>query len=297
MVNGKIGHFKFIMVDEIKNIGKFYNLRTNPSMISSMQETKLDQHDEIQDANDNVNDNDNNDNDNDDDDDIDGHQDNEKYSIYDKLESRLNESEGTMNLEDVLNIIGLSDCGYFNLFALNGFQDLDSFKKIGQIDTLDSLGITKVTDQRVLLNAAQIIREKFDNKSNCSNQKHQSHLASASRSSNELFSYFERDEQDDEQQDDEQHDDDDDETNLPIDSFNWNFMTQSAPVTPAVDLEPNLTDIIAKFSIHIEDNSHSAAHCSSSASHNSHFAITNSDNTYKNIIRINSYTDSQFAEV
>lgn len=149
MTNGKIGHFKFVNVEEIESNEKHKTHKLNTfNSSANRKETQL----EFNYSSD----------------------DQKEESIYDALNARLNESNGAMNLTDVIQVIGLSDSSYLNILSINGYNDLKSLAEIGNKDILNEIGINDSCVQHILLNSAQIIGDYIRNPNRASFKKHSS---------------------------------------------------------------------------------------------------------------------------
>lgn len=210
--NGKIGHFKFVNVEEIKNSGR---RKLNPFVPTTFQaEVDIEPNSNSEDEQ------------------------RHETSIYDDLKARLNESNGSMNLADVLQVIGLSNKGYLDILALNGFEDLQSFADINMGHSLSLMGINESTHQRVLLNASRIIREHLikTNRESLHLKTHREsspHLRTHRESSPHLKTHRE--------------------SPSILNSSQLLFWdknqvtTQSAPATPAVELATDFSQLISKL--------------------------------------------------
>lgn len=185
MANGKIGHFKFVNVEEIKGSEKRRAYKLNPFVSSTIEK-------EIQ-AESNY-----------------SSDDQSETSIYDILKSRLNESNGTLNLSDVIKIIGLSDTQYLNILSINGYNDIKCFSEVGNKDTLIEIGISDCRIQHVLLKAAQILRNY---------KSYQKKPSFKSYTSSQKYFFPKRRE----------------------------TVTQSAPSTPAIEFSSDFSELISKL--------------------------------------------------
>jgi len=187
MANGKIGHFKFVNVEEIKCNEKRKTYKLNPLVPPTIEKETESQP--------NYN----------------SSHDGKESSVCNTLLSRLNESNGTLNLTDVMQVIGLNDPKYLNRLSINGFNDLKSFAQIGNKDILNEIGISDSSAQHVLLNAAQIIQD-YISKPNKTSIK--------SQTSSQKYFWPKR-----------RHE----------------MVTHSAPTTPAIEFSTDFSELISKL--------------------------------------------------
>ena len=121
MTNGKIGHFKFINVEEINNL----NQSTNNSVITANQEGPLVHYYE---------------------------------NIVTNLLTNVNNYfENSLKL--LFKLIGLDKYGYFNLLQEKGFQSLNSLININNQSILELIGITDSEHQKLIMTLVSIIRK------------------------------------------------------------------------------------------------------------------------------------------
>lgn len=138
MANGRIGHFKFVSVEEIKHIG---DKRKQQLKLNQLVPVTIEQE---------INDNLNNSLD---------LEITTKF-IFKKLNQRLIESNGALSLTDIKHLIGLSDL-QLNLLSIYGYNDLKLLAKIENKDILNECGITDTGAQQQVFNITRLLRDYY----------------------------------------------------------------------------------------------------------------------------------------
>lgn len=128
MTNSKVGHFKFINVEEIKKERGHKLSKLNPEQVSRDENLFTGIHN--------------------------------KNASFKLLKDTLKSGDGELTLEELFNILGLEETGYVNILRENSIQDLESFVKVGQPCIINILAISNLEHESIITKTIEIV-EKF----------------------------------------------------------------------------------------------------------------------------------------